>query len=109
MSASDKDTGEFLFCKISKRQCNEISCGLWREYLSYIDESKEAKPHVGWGGKCYGMCSNNVYYGYRKNPRGCDVGIYAFHKEVTDAEKRILMDGISKMVTEMERVSLRAI
>ena len=105
----DKKTGTFLFAKVAPRQCTECLGGKkwWNNIRKMLIKIKRMKPNVGRGDGRSGFNDAYKIYGFRKDPKGKELGKYSFKGNVKSEDKEDNEAEISDLCHKMEDASSR--
>ena len=105
----DNDTGEFLVGKVSQRQCRECMGKKGDQNRMYKDIAKtlKIKPDIGRGNQRSGLSSAYKIYGFRKDPKGTAVSMYAFLPNSDEKDKKEALQIIGRLCEKMEKAASR--
>ena len=105
----DNDTGEFLVGKVSQRQCRECMGKKGDQNRMYKDIAKtlKIKPDIGRGNQHSGLSSAYKIYGFRKDPKGTAVSMYAFLPNSDEKDKTEALQIIGRLCEKMEKAASR--
>lgn len=105
--AFDKDTDDLIFGKVAPRQSTECLHKNMNQVRKLLEKVMAVKPNIGRGKSREGK--NNAYklFGYRKDPKGCGVGQYAFKAKTDNEVQENINAEAASLCQKMEQASSR--
>lgn len=100
----DENGDTFVCLRVPARRAQEVSRfhGRWRKTLG---DALESKPDNQRGATRGGSSKKLVAFGWRKNPKGKEIGEYAFKTNTSEELAAEVTDGIKKIVECLEKTA----
>ena len=102
--AVDQGTHDFIFARVPARRAAELS-SKHKKWQKILVKALGIKPNFKRGEKRNGACDRCVLFGWRKNPRGKEVGEYVFKKSISKDEVEDVELEIARMLKDIEGVA----
>ena len=102
------DDGTFLCVRVAKRKADELR-SRHQQWRDTIRKALPLKDDVKRGAACNGSADRYIIFGHRKNPKGRDIGEYAFKAHATEEAKAEVNDEIKTMVEAIESIAAQFI
>ncbi|CAJ1962800.1 unnamed protein product [Cylindrotheca closterium] len=100
---------DFLFYKASDRQRGELK-EQWKDVRNLMPKAMKQKPDVARGKQSAALYQRCICFGYRKDPKGSDIGEYAYQKhgkKDNESGDRGISDKFWQLSESLEGISNR--
>ncbi len=103
--AKDEDGNEEFICiRLPSRQSNMLKKK--RPNLRAVfQKALKIKLDVSRGSKSNGVTDRYIMYGYRKEPKGSDIGEYSFHPDSSEKDREDMSAEVANFVGSLEKLA----